>query len=124
MKGSKMKKALLVVIVGLLAFSLYSENMVHPLDFNGSEAQKEKVILFIQENVKETYTALGMGDPATLRMMEKEELECFKKLTQAENRELLDSVIETYTAIGMVSYSTFWMMYEEELKASKETLSW
>lgn len=57
-------------------------------------------------------------------MLEKEELECFKKLTQAKDRKLLDSVIETYTAIGMVSYSTFLMMYEEELKASSETLSW
>jgi len=65
-----------------------------------------------------------MGDPATLRMMEKQELECFKKLTHAENKELLDDVIETYTSIGMESYSTFWMMYEQELKASKETLSW
>lgn len=119
-----MKKLFLIIVLVLVAFSLYSEDMVHPLDFDGSDAQKEQVILFIQENVKETYTAIGMGDPATLRMMEKEELECFKKLTQAEERELLDNVIETYTAIGMVSYSTFWMMYEEELKASKETLSW
>lgn len=53
-----MKKALLVVIVGLLAFSLYSESMVHPLDFNVSEAQKEKVILFIQENVGERRTGM------------------------------------------------------------------
>ena len=54
-----------------------------------------------KENVKKTYSAIGMDDPSTLRMMEKEELDCFKKLTQAKNRALLDDVIRTYSAIGM-----------------------
>lgn len=65
-----------------------------------------------------------MDNPSTLRIMEKEELKCFKELTKAKNRKLLDRVIRTYCEIGMCNYSTILMMYKEELKASSEELEW
>lgn len=65
-----------------------------------------------------------MGDPSTLRMMEKEELNSFKQLTKVSNRKLLDDVINQYCNIGMCNYNTILMMYNEQEKASKEELGW
>lgn len=65
-----------------------------------------------------------MDDPSTLRMMEKQELEAFKKLTKVTNRSLLDRVIKTYCDIGMCNYNTILMMYEQESKSSEEKLEW
>lgn len=119
-----MKKTLVLAILTLVCVSAFADDFIHPLDFRGTEQEKKAVIAFIQEYVKDTYTAIGMGDPATLRMMEREELEAFKKLTAAKNRKLLDEVIRTYRPIGMGSYTTISMMYEEQLKASQESLAW
>lgn len=115
--------------IGLLLFILFSTcsiaaTVIHPLDFKGSDTEKEKVIKQIKESVKETYTKIGMGDPSTLRMMEKKELSSFKELTGVSNRKLLDNVINQYCNIGMCNYSTILMMYNEQNKASKESLSW
>ena len=65
-----------------------------------------------------------MDNPSTLRMMEKEELKCFKELTKVKNRKLLDRVINTYCKLGMCNYNTILMMYKEESKASTEELEW
>ena len=65
-----------------------------------------------------------MDDPSTLRMMENENLNAFKKLTTKSNTTLLRNVIKTYCDIGMCNYTTILMMYEEQNKASKETLKW
>ncbi len=119
-----MKKLLVVCLLSIISLSAFAIEFVHPLDFNGSKAEKEKVISFIKENVKKTYTEIGMGDPSTLRMMEKEELNSFKQLTKVKNRKLLDSVIKQYCGIGMCNYSTILMMYNEQNKASKEKLEW
>ena len=48
----------------LVAYS--SELLHHPLDFSGTQDEKEKVISYIQQNVKQTYSAIGMDDPSTL----------------------------------------------------------
>jgi len=110
----------------IISTSLYSlaADFVHPLDFKGTDPEKELVIKYIKESVKDTYSAIGMDDPATLRMMEQEELNSFKQLTRAENRTILDRVIQTYCGIGMCNYNTIMMMYNEQLKASQETLEW
>jgi hypothetical protein len=126
---NKMKKSLMIIfaILYLVAFGVvtsYAEGFIHPLDFTGTKNEKAEVISFIEKDVKETYTSIGMGSSTTLRMMETENLSCFKQLTKVENRKLLDQVISTYCEIGMCNYSTILMMYNEELKASKETLTW
>ena len=119
-----MKK--LVLTISLLAISsiCFAEGLIHPLDFKGTEAEKKQVIALIEQNVKETYTALGMGDPSTLRMMEKTELDSFKQLTQVTNRNLLDSVIDQYCSIGMCDYNTILMMYKEQERESNKKLQW
>jgi hypothetical protein len=125
-KGEKTmnKIHITVTILIMLTVSVFALDLPHPLDFKGNDVEKERVISYIKLNVKQTYSAIGMGDPATLRMMEEEELKSFKQLTEIKNRKLLDSVIATYCEIGMCNYSTILMMYQEQLKASKKELTW
>lgn len=125
-KSMEMIMSRLIVFLFLTIFSVssWSTGFVDPSKFKGSENEKGAVISFIQLNVEKTYSAIGMGDPATLRMMEKEELNSFKALTKAENLPLLSNVINQYCGIGMCNYSTILMMYNEQLKASQQKLDW
>ena len=118
-----MKKYISIFIFFSLT-NLFSQTFISPINFVGNETNKKRVISFIEKNVKETYTSIGMGQPSTLRMMEKEELRCFKELTKVKNISLLRNVIKTYCDIGMCNYSTILMMYNEENRSSKEKLKW
>jgi len=117
-----MKKVILLTL--LVSMNSVASGLIHPLDFSGTKGEKAKVIEQIKEGVKATYSQLGMGDPSTLRMMEKEELKSFKLLTKVTNRQLLDNVTSQYCSIGMCNYNTILMMYNEQNKASKEELEW
>ncbi|ATG72901.1 hypothetical protein AN401_02695 [Zobellella denitrificans] len=117
-----MKKTIL--LISAMSFSAFGADFVHPLKFGGSEAEKKQVVEFIKVNVKETYTKIGMGDPMTLRMMEQEELNSFKRLTQAQDGRLLDNVIRTYCGMGMCNYATLLMMYNEQANADSQELEW
>jgi len=119
-----MKKLLLLFGIVLFTSNLFAQSFVSPIGFTPNETNKQKVISFIKKEVKDTYSAIGMGDPSTLRMMEKENLEAFKELTTVTNLSLLKNVIKTYCEIGMCNYSTILMMYNEQNKASKKTLEW
>jgi len=118
-----MKSAIMLVFL-LVSMNSFASGLIHPLDFKGTEREKNKVIEQIKIDVKKTYSQIGMGDPFTLRMMEKEELKSFKKLTKVTNRKLLDTVIGQYCSLGMCNYNTILMMYNEQNKASKEELAW
>ena len=117
-------KNILFLVLFLVSGNLFSQTFISPINFVSSNENQKKVISFIEKNVKETYTSIGMGDPSTLRMMEKEELKSFKELTKVTNISLLRSVIKTYCDIGMCNYSTILMMYNEQEKSSNEKLSW
>ncbi|MBV6511076.1 MAG: hypothetical protein FMNOHCHN_00555 [Ignavibacteriaceae bacterium] len=120
-----MKRSFLILMF-LLSLNILAQSygFVHPLEYQDNEINRTKVIEYIKSNVKKTYSQIGMDNPSTLRMMEKEELKCFKELTKVNNRKLLDRIIKTYCDIGMCSYNTILMMYNEELKASSEELKW
>jgi len=119
-----MIKLLHTFLLLLMTSNAFAAQLAHPLDFNGTEKEKNYVISYIKNNVKDSYSKIGMGDPSTLRMMENEELSSFKKLTKVDNRKLLDGVIRQYCNIGMCNYNTILMMYNEQNKASKEKLKW
>ena len=104
--------------------SLFAQSFVSPINFVSTESNKKKVVSYIQKQVKKDYSAIGMDDPSTLRMMEEENLDAFKELTKVTNTSLLKKVIKTYCDIGMCNYSTILMMYKEQEKASKKTLEW
>jgi len=124
-KGGEMKRLFLLLMLLIPSFIFaQSSGFIHPLDFIDTETNRAKVIEYIESNVKKTYSAIGMDNPSTLRMMEKEELKCFKELTKVKNRKLLDRVINTYCKLGMCNYNTILMMYKEESKASTEELEW
>ena len=118
-----LKSTILINLLLILSFS-FASKLPHPLDFKGTDAEKKVVIKYIKEYVKETYTAIGMGDAITLRMMEEENLNSFKELTKVKDRKLLDQVIQTYCEIGMCDYITILMMYEESLRATQKKLEW
>lgn len=103
-------------------------DFVHPMDFDGSEAQKKRVIKIIKERVRKDYcnSELNMCQETTLRMMENENLRAFKQSTKAKNRRIMDRVIKDYcySGLDMCNYSTIFMMYQENLKASQQSLKW
>lgn len=111
-----------------LAPTLCFAKFIHPLDFDGSEAQKAEVIKYIKDRVHKDYCEgqLNMCQESTLRMMEQENLRAFKEATQAKDRKIMDNVIETYCkgALDMCTYSNIQMMYNENEKASKQDLKW
>ncbi|QJT21672.1 hypothetical protein IBG34_04780 [Aeromonas media] len=121
-----MKKIAILLITTLPL--LAQAGFIHPMDFDGSEAQKQQVIQYIKERVKHDYCdgQLDMCQATTLRMMEQQNLDSFKKASQAKERAIMDRAIKDYChgGIDMCSYDTIWMMYRENLKASNEDLSW
>jgi len=103
-----------------------AQNLPHPLDFKGSEREKKNIISFIEKNVYEFYCVENnMCTNSTLRMMERDELKSFKRLTKAKEEAILNNVIHTYCyQLNMCTYSTILMMYVEEVKASGKKLTW
>lgn len=112
----------LLLFISPLAFA----GFVHPLDFDGSSAQKQKVIEYIQARVKKEYCGVvDMCQETMLRMMEEQNLSAFKYLTKAEDRKILDHVIKTYCgSVDMCNYQMLRMMYEQNLQASQRKLEW
>jgi hypothetical protein len=123
-----MKKLMIGTVMVFVSMAASASGFIHPMDFNGSEAQKQQAIRYIEQRVRATYCdgQLDMCQPTMLRMMERENLSAFKKMTQASDRSIMDEMIRTYCngAIDMCDYTTLWMMYKENEKASKETLDW
>lgn len=121
-----MLKGILVLLALMPAIA--AAGFIHPMDFNGSEAQKKEVVEYIKARVKHDYCdgQIDMCQATTLRMMEQQNLESFKKATQAKDRDIMDRAIKDYChgGIDMCSYDTIWMMYQENLKASNEDLNW
>ncbi len=117
-------KKILIIALSVFTLSLSAEEFISPINFQPTAENKQKVIDYIKKQVYDDYSEIGMGDPTTLRMMEKENLDAFKELTSATDTKLLKQIIKTYCEIGMCNYSTFLMMYNEESKAKKEKLKW
>jgi hypothetical protein len=116
----------ILLVIAILFSSLASAQFIHPLKFDGSEAQKQKVISYITNRVKHDYCgAVDMCQPVILRMMEKQNLDAFKKLTKANNPEILDRAIHDYCgAIDMCNYQIIEMMYNQNVKAAGKKLDW
>ena len=61
-----------------------------------------------------------------LRMMEQQNLDAFKKGTQAKNRAVMDRAIKDYcnSGLDMCNYTTIMMMYDENVAAGAKELDW
>lgn len=118
------------IAMALMSFSalVSAADFIHPMDFDGSEVQKKKVIDYIKNRVHKDYCqgTVDMCQPTTLRMMEKQNLDAFKKASQAKNRQIMDKVVSDYCKgmVDMCTYSTIQMMYQQNLQASQQQLSW
>mgnify|MGYP001173410893 FL=1 len=120
-----MKKNIVAFLILLFfPFTLSAQSYVSPVGFQNNDYNKNKVIQYIKYDVKKTYSAIGMDNPTTLRMMEQENLNAFKELLSAKNKTLLKKVEKTYCDIGMCNYSTILMMYKEEANAASKSLEW
>ena len=119
-----MRKLFVIALLSISASSF--ADFIHPMDFNGSEAQKKRVVKIIQDRVEKDYCgAVDMCQASILRMMENQSMSAFKQLTAATNRAILNRVINDYCGIvDMCSYSMINMMYQQNLQASKSRLSW
>jgi len=115
------KLIILLLFIPLLSFG---QSYVSPIGFENNDFNKNKVIKYVEYEVKKTYSAIGMDNASTLRMMEKENLNAFKELLKAKNKSILKRVEKTYCDIGMCNYSTILMMYKEESKAANQSLEW
>lgn len=70
-------------------------DFVNPMTFKNTEKEKKTVVDYIKRQTKEEYRAIDMDDPMTLRMMENENLKCFKYLvSDARNSKILNKVIK------------------------------
>jgi hypothetical protein len=122
----KTLRSLFAVALFAPALAFAGQLPVHPMDFDGSEAQKTVVIDYITKNVYKQYcTGINMCQESMLRRMEQKDLDAFKLLTKAENRKVLDQAISDYCSnLDMCNYAMIQRMYEKNLAASKQKLSW
>lgn len=120
----------LLLSVVLLSFSsiVYSSDFIHPMSFSNTEAEKERVVEYIETRTDYEYCGLtsDMCYEKTLRMIERENLNAFKRLISVTNKKVLNNIIEDYCSdeVNMCNYVTIEMMYHKNLRSSKEKLTW
>ncbi|WP_140669109.1 hypothetical protein [Pseudomonas arsenicoxydans] len=97
---------------------------MHPMDFAGSNEEKQRLTTMIEESVNQSYCKAGFDkcQQTTLTLMMKSELNAFKALTMANNRELLDKKIATYCNTTY-PYTLIKMMYDYEASSLPSTHS-
>lgn len=121
-------KKIIFACLCCISTSATSATFVHPLDFDKSISQKNKVIAYIKLVVNNEYCkTINLCTPSTIRLMEQHNLIAFKKLTTVKNRKLLDRMIHDYcrSTLKMCNYSTLRRMYAHNLSASKQQqLTW
>ncbi|RJG12605.1 hypothetical protein D3879_04775 [Pseudomonas cavernicola] len=121
-------KWLILALPFFISTNAVSAEFIHPMEFDGSESQKETVISYIKARVQHDYceSGLDMCQNTTLRMMENKNLTAFKSATKATDRKVMDRVIKDYCQSGldMCNYTTIFMMYQKNSEASSQSLEW
>ena len=125
-------KIILSLFVLFCSSNIFGKDIIDPLSFSGSQSEKNAIISFIEKDVKKTYCENelleSMCTNSILRMMEEEELQSFKKLIYAKNKNILNKVINSYCnnslLESMCTYTIILMMYEEEVTAAGKKLDW
>lgn len=121
-----MRILIMLLLTGVSGYAF--AGFVHPMDFDGSESQKNEVVQYIKGQVRKDYCdgGLDMCQNTILRMMEQENLEAFKKGTRAKNRTVMDRAIKDYcnSGLDMCNYTTIMMMYDENVAAGQKELDW
>lgn len=113
-----------IILLALLLSQISFAGFINPMKFDGSEKQKKEVIEYIKQNTKEQLELIGTYSKQMARMMEEEQLNDFKELTKADNKEAMNTVISQLKLINNLNYTMIKLMYEEEVKAGEEELTW
>nr|WP_241391674.1 hypothetical protein [Yersinia frederiksenii]ULG19778.1 hypothetical protein 49p1_00060 [Yersinia frederiksenii] len=120
-------RKLMAASLFLMAFFVNAK-FIHPMDFDGSEAQKNEVIEYIKNSVKSDYCdrTLDMCQDIILRTMECKNFNAFKLATKATHRKIMDRVIKDHCQrdLNMCNYTVINIMYEESLHSSDKSLAW
>lgn len=108
----------MIFVASALAFAQPIE-FVHPLEFDGSKEQQEKVLAYIQNDILQNHC--GPKDDschsAIIAIEREENFKAFLELTAVTNKEYLDKLILEYC------HSEFFKCtYENLLKAYEESL--
>lgn len=119
-----MNKIISSIFIALISITSYASSLIHPHSFKGSDIEKKQLIKQIQQAAKAKSVLIGMNDPTTLRMMEKEELNAFKSLLKNSNKQLLDISIEQACGAGMCDYSSINMLYQQHVQSNSSELEW
>lgn len=104
-----------------------SSNFLHPMDFKNTDEQKQQVINYIKVQTKKSLEMLEMIDSYNnilAREMEQQELNSFKALTQAKDRQVMDNLIKQLKSINSLNYILLKEMYDQEMMASSQELTW
>lgn len=78
---------------------------INPMNFNGTDEEKEQVIEFIKENAKKSLELIEMDSNILKREMEQQQLDSFKELTEAKDREVMEYCIKNLKMIENLDYT-------------------
>lgn len=102
----------------------YKNGFIHPMDFKNTDEDKQQVIQFIKAKTKQNLELIGAYNNTNARMMEKEQLACFKELIHAKDRDIMNGVINNLLLIDGLDYINLKLMYDQEVQAGNEELTW
>ncbi len=66
-KEEIMKKILLLLFLFFPSVS-FGDNLISPIGFQDTDENRKKVLSFIEKNVKNELSSIGMDDPSYLRV--------------------------------------------------------
>lgn len=101
-----------------------SSNFLHPMDFKNTDEQKQQVINYIEVQTKKSLEMIDSYNNILAREMEQQELNSFKALTQAKDRQVMDNLIKQLKSINSLNYILLKEMYDQEMMASSQELTW
>lgn len=99
-------------------------NFINPMNFNGTDKEKDEVIEFIKVSTKKSLELIGMDSDTLKREMEQQQLNSFKELTKATDKEVMEKCIKNLEMIGTLDYTLLKGTYDQEISAKNKELKW
>jgi len=123
-----MHKRLFILYIISACACASTARFISPIGYIDTQANRQRVVSYIEARVHDQYcrSALKMCSPASLRRMERANLEAFQALLQTKDKNLLKTMIRQYCngGLNMCSYVTLNRMYAHNLEAKHKKLKW
>lgn len=112
-----MKKSLLCLLA--LCTLPVNASFIHPQEFDGSDAQKQEAIAYIQKRTQQDYCQTAKGcDAIQIETLEQDNLDAFMRLSKTDNKMILDRAIHDYcNVVDICNYQMLEAVYQENIKA-------